>query len=1691
MLLDLPGYTLAIRAYEGSETVLYRGRREADGAPVAVKVKRNEYPTARELARLRREFAILEDLGGLPGVVRAYSLEKCGRGLALVMEDLGAVSLDDLRKARTLDVEGTLKIAVSLADTLGELHQRSVIHKDIKPHNIMIDEATLVPRLIDFGIAARLSRETPKATSPTALEGTLAYMSPEQTGRMNRAVDLRADLYSLGATLFQVLTGALPFPTTNPIELIHSHIARSPTPPHEQAKEVPQILSDIVMRLLAKTPEERYQSARGLKVDLERCLSQWTATRQMDPFPLAQEDISGELRIPQKLYGRERDIEALLAAFERARRGATELVLVSGYSGVGKSAMVNELYKPIARLGGAFVRGKFDPSRHHIPLAPVAHALRDLVRQILPQSAATLDGWKRVLLDAVGPNGRVLFDLIPELELVIGPQPDVPALGPNEARNRFDLLVQRFLRVFATAEHPLAIFLDDLQWADPASLRLLGFLLGDPDSKHLLLVGAYRDNEVDAAHPLLSTLDELRKAGATIAELKLRPLNLSTVTQLIAETLRQPEPEIAELSALLFDKTHGNPFFLSQLLGALHEERVLSFDAASGAFTWDLARVREAMVTDNVVDLMLRKLHQLAPTTQQALQLAACIGHEFDLGALSIIQRKSPTNTAADLWEALREGLILPLDGDYRFLDVSAGASPESDAGDFQVSYRFLHDRVREAAYALIPEERKEEVHLSIGRLLWAQSGEPPRDEDLLEIVQHLHLGASGILDEDEQISVARLHLRAGRKAKAATAYKSAADHFAAGIELLGLEGWERDYPLCFSLHAEGAECAYLSGALEQAESLFDVILPRASSSVEQARIHNLRVILYTTLGKFTEAMKAGLAGLACVGVTLPETQAEQQAAFGSGLAEIAAALSGRRIEDLLDAPVLDDPEQRAEIQLLGDLELPSFYVKPLLHPTIVLRRVTISLKHGHADISSSGYMSYGFILAVVLGRPAEGHAFGKLALALNEKFRNASLAAKLLVTFAAFLYACEPLRAAIPYCQAAHRAAIECGDFVFLSTNCLYTPLMQMGAGYPLDEIRDEVEEFLVLMQRTRDMTTTAALTIMKQTIASLEGRTRSRTSLSDQSFDEERFVATLDDKNQRVVLFHYYVLKLQGHLLYGEIEAALAVTEKAEQASESAVGSYLLTRFDFYACLALLSLPAAETAEEGERREAAIARHRAKLAGFAATCPKNFQHQLLLIDAEAARRSGKHADAMDLYDEAITLAKENEFPQDEALANELCAKMYVAIGRPRAARGYMGDAYLGYLHWGALAKAEHIKREHAHLLPSLAAGAERRAVPSASSSLTTTTLMGQIVSGDLRDTALVVRAAQAIASEIALAKVMERLSEIVLESAGAERGALLLEQEGRLFVEATFGVGPELLQLGPLAALETRSDLAQSVALFVARTRELVVLDDAQKDGRFAGDPHIAAGHVKSLLCLPLLYQGRLSGLLYLESKKAEAVFHATRIELLKLFSSQAAIAIENARMVADVREANDQVRRANERLESEVAQRTEELRATAQRLRSELAQREQAERERAALQEQMIEAQRARLAEMSTPLIPITNRIMVMPLIGTVDTERAAQVMEVALQGATRHQAHVVILDVTGINQIDTYVIRTLLNSAAALRLLGTQSVLTGIRPEVAQTMVQIGADLGNIVTKGTLQSGIAYALRLSGELVAAGS
>ncbi|AUX49003.1 serine/threonine protein kinase [Sorangium cellulosum] len=1693
--VDLPGHVIEQLVHEGSRTCVYRGRRTADQRPVVIKALKGEHPNVRDLALLRHEFGLLRELD-LDAAVRAYALERTRGGLALVMEAVEGTTLRALLDARRLDLRTALSLAASIADAIGAVHRRHVTHKDINPSNIVISPDLLRATLIDFGVASRLKQEFQQSTTVSALQGTLAYMAPEQTGRMNRGIDHRADLYSFGVTLYEMLTGALPFSGADPIDVLYSHIARQPVPPHERRGDVPRPVSDIVMKLLAKTPEDRYQSAYGVKADLAECLRSLEQTGRVHPFPIGRSDRSDELRIPQKLYGRDVERRRLLSALERARAGAAELVLVSGYSGVGKSALVHETYKAIAGAGGYFAHGKFDQLSRGVPCASLVQAFRGLVQQILSERTEALSRWRAELAAALGANAGVLHELIPELALITGEAPAVAALGPSESQNRFDMVFRSFLGVLAAPAHPLVLFLDDLQWADPASLRLLRVVLTDPDTGHLLVVGAYRDNEVSPAHPLTITLDALRAANAAVTDTPLVPLSQEDVTELVSDTLGCAARDVAQLSGLIHEKTQGNPFFIGQFLRMLSDDGLLRCAPETGRWTWDLAAIESRAVTDNVVEFMIAKLQRLSQRTQRAMKLAACIGHRFDLRTLATISEQPAREAAQDLWEAMQEGVLLPMDPDYRLVqsEGQAQGEPPSEAS-LAVPYQFLHDRVQQAAYGLIADEHKRAAHLRVGRLMLASESGEPAEEQLFDVVNHLNYGARLIDDPGEREALARLNLRAGRKAKGSTAYGAAAEYFSAGRSALADGGAARDPALSWALTLEAAECEYLCGRFAEAEALFQRLLEVARSNLDSARVQSLRMKLYQVAGRYDEGVTVGQEGLRLFGVEIPGTSEEIGAAVSAEIAQIPGSMAGRSIEDILHAPLLADEHIRAIINLLADCAPCAYIGRPSVFPLIALKMLNLSLRHGNTEASCFAYSVYGPMLAAAFGDIPSGFRFSEMSIRLNEKLGDISLRGTLLHLHGDHVnFWVQHIRSDLPILERAFLACLEAGDLVYASYLAFETVWQVYEKGDPLAEVHRVAERYASFARKTGNHAVLETIRLEQQFLRSLQGLTAADASLSEEGFAEEECLAALTRASFGCGIAFYHIIRLILSYSHGRPEAALAAADAARPVLGAVMSMPIETTYHFYLALTLVALGERDERER-QRHAEALSASLGKLELWAGHCPDNFRAKHLLVLAEIARTSGRDAEAMGLYDEAVEAARQSEFLQYEALASELAGLYYARKGRRRIAALYLGSAAHAYRQWGAERKAAELVRQHGlDALPAspvdrAPAAEQGRAITSSSSISVNHPLLNKLV-----DVAAVLQATHAISSELVLGRALDRVMRAVLASAGGQRGFLVLAREDRLVVEAAITIDPESIEVELRRPLELSTDLPVSVVHYVARTRELVILDDAAASARFAADPYLAARRPRSAMGLALVHQNRLTGVLYVENALASGAFAPEQAELLRLLGAQIAAALENALLYGRLQEVSEGHRALSDRLESEVKRRTEEvcsvnerlsqkaeeLNRMNERLLEELRERERAEQARAALQEEIIEVQRLRLSEMATPIIPITDRVLVMPLIGTMDAARAAQVLEATLAGVQRHNPSVVIIDITGLKHVDAGVADTLIRTASALRLLGAQAILTGMQPEVARALVQGGIDLRGIVTRSTLQSAVAHAL-----------
>lgn len=1500
MTPTIPGYRLGSQIFQSRHSVVHRATREADGRAVILKVEAHDLPTPARRAAFRCEYELTRGLA-LPGVIAAYDLFSVQGRLVMVLEDFGGVSVAQWARTAKPSIAQILEVAASVARTLGELHRRHIMHKDVNPSNIVINDETGTVKIIDLGLAAVLSRESPEVWSPDVIEGTLAYISPEQTGRMNRAIDYRTDLYSLGVTLYELLTGALPFDANDPVELVHAHIAKQPEPPRALSAAVPRGLSDVVMKLMAKNAEQRYRSAHGLAADLDECLRRLRRDGDIEPFPLGRDDVSDRFQILQKLYGREEETRTLLDAFERVSAGASELTLVKGQAGIGKSAVVRELYKPITRQRGYFIAGKFDQLQRNVPFASLVEAFQSLSRQILTESAERVAAWREELLAALGQNGQVIIDVIPEIRLIIGPQPPLPALEGREAQNRFNLVFQSFIRVFARREHPLVLFLDDLQWADGASLAMIEVLMTGSGNGHGLIIGAYRDNEVGPSHPLSQTLATIRKAGGTVNEIALGPLPLASIVELCGDACEAAPAEVAPLAELCRAKTDGNPFFLGEFLKSLHDADLISFDAGQRRWRWDMARVAAADITSNVVDLMTGKVKRLPDAARRTLELAASIGSHFDLQTLAAVAERSARDTAADLWPAVAEGLVLPLNDSYRLMAQDVDGLAEA----VRAEYKFAHDRVQQAAYAIIPEDERAAVHGRIGRALLRALSAEEQEARLFDIVNHLNQGRGRLQSDAERLDLAHKNLLAGRKAKASTAYGPAADLLKVGVELLGERGWEDHYDLALALHLEAAASSCLAADFAEMDRLAGVTVERAQRPLDKAAAYDVLLQAAIAQNKSREAVETGLRVLSLLGIDVPANPAPED--IGAAMGATNAALAGAAIEGLVDLPEMTDPLRLMEMQINNRVGPPAYRVVPALFPLLTFNTITLLIKHGNNPEAPFSYALYGLMLCA-MGDIDQGYRFGQLALALLDRYPSRHVEARTRYLAAAFIGHWKDWdHDEVAPLAEAHRLGLATGDLEFGGFAALMFVCFSYFTGTSLQELERESARYVAALREIKQETPLTYARIHHQAIINLTGQVADPCRLAGEAYDEDamRPVHTAADD---LISFGYGALnKLMLCVLLEDVPRARENADLTDQYLPSLAAMPHVPLAHFYGSLARLAacagLPDAERAPLLEK----VAASQALLETYAGHAPRNHKHKWALVEAERARVASDEAAAIPRYREAIRLAQDNHFPQEEALANEAFGRFWLERGDGEVALVHLSRAHQQYRLWGA---AEKVRRMEVRY-PALAA-AHRKGDANLLPSLTLTTSSGSTVL-DLRT---VMKASQAISKEIVLAELLRRVMRIVIENAGAERGVLLLARGDRLFIEAEGSIGPDGITLLEGEPAEPGHRLPAAILNYVTRTQETVVLADASREGPFTADPYLKQGATRSVLCTPVVHQGKRIGALYLENNLVTGAFSPDRVEVLGMLSAQAAISLENVMLYRD--------------LERKVEERTADLKA-----------------------------------------------------------------------------------------------------------------------------------------------------------------
>lgn len=1486
-MLALSGYEIAESFYRGTRSILYRGNAVGSDLAVVIKIGTEGLVSDPHFEKAKREF----DLGSRldhENVIRYIELLPCEGGLAIVEEDFGARALAEVIGEQGLEISQFLNIALQIVRGLAAIHSSSIIHKDLNPHNIVINPNTNLVKIIDFSISSDLGEQLQPEKKPDRLNGTLSYIAPEQTGRMQRAVDTRADLYSLGVTFYEMLSGRLPFEATDPMELVHCHIARPPTPLYEVKPSVPPILCHIVDKLLQKNAEDRYQRALALLSDLQQLHEELAARGRLTPFELGTHDHPLGLVLPGKLYGRQEEAKALDTSYEHAKKGGTELLLVKAKAGEGKSALVHDLKKVVMARGGYFIWGKFDSQSRNIAYSALSQAFQTLVTELMGKPEQHVNHWRKRLGVALGPYGQIIVDFVKGLEILIGPQPPVAELPPTEARDRFEAVFQRFVRVFARPDEPLVLFLDDLQWADSASLHLLKLLATDSQTHNLLLIGAFRADEMDAAHPLASTLQAVRSAGTALSSIELPPLSPSSIRQFVQETLRCSFDQADELSALIYEKTAGNIFFAREFLVALSQQNLLRIDS-QGAWRWDMAKLSALEVTDNVVELLTQRLQELSSTTQSLLKRAACIGGQIRMDSLCTIFEMDPDTVLAALRPAQQAGILI-------FADEA---------------FRFAHDRLQETAYSLIPIEERAALHRQIGRLLLnAQGPKEWEERDLFDVTSQLNQGADSIIDDQERCEVAALNLRAAESAGASTAFGQALHYYSFGIALLDEDLKEKEYQLAFDLARGKAEALCLVDQFEEGERRLHELVRLAENKIDKAEAYRLQIAHYSKRHRSNEAIHALREALSLFGIELPSEESAIKKQTKEDARNIELARKNRSMEQLLELPPMKDRQELACLQLLCEATYPLYFFDRTLMSLVIMKMMAIFLRSGNTVHTPEIVFCYGGLLGVWSSdfEPAYRHA--KLALDMLENQGRIATGTKLINSFAACISHWRiPFEKCEQLAQWGKNVSNEAGDHHMAWFCYLNSIGLSLARGVSLQQIRERFKEGADNIQDRTNEYSLFVFLLKQQFVNALRGDDGSSLSLlEDDSSDSIRLRTEIESTKNPAALFHYFSTLELLAFLNNDAPKAIQYARLAESNMGSIPGLFPESEHRFYHTL-ILSMQC-QMASEREKAQyiESIEKSHQEFRVWAENCPDNYLHKHLLIAAELKKHTGDHDAARDLYDQGIESARKNGFTNIEAIGNELAANFALTTGKENLGRLYIAESARCYAKWGATAKVKQLEESYPQLTSSRIDGA-LPADPTSSASKDEASL----------DLGSVLKASQAISREIDLRRLLTVMMKIMMENAGAQRGFLLRLRDGQPHIEAAASVDQEEVEVLQAVRVEKSTLLPASLIRYVVRKKQPVVVHDGLDPGQFTSDPYFQEHQPQSFLCMPLSTKEKVTGALYLENRLTRFAFTEERLEVLDALLSQAAIAIENAELFDLQVKAEEEMRRLRNYLEN----------------------------------------------------------------------------------------------------------------------------------------------------------------------------
>jgi predicted ATPase/class 3 adenylate cyclase len=1485
-MLQIKGYKINNSLFsDGSKTVLV-GFRESDSQAVVLKVIKYSALDYVKVIKLKREFDLLSKLK-LMAVPEVLEFIEFKEGVALVMKYEGYGNLKEYAKQKEFSIIDFLKIAIQLAEALAELHKANIVHKDIKPDNIIINPDILKINLIDFGNSIQISEESVGLVSHRELEGTLHYISPEQTGRMNRSIDFRSDFYSLGISLYEIATGVRPFDYADAIEIIHAHLALPPKNPIEFNPKIPSMVGAIILKLLEKSPENRYQSALGLKFDLNRCLEEYLNYGEIESFRIGSQDYSDRFRIPQFLYGRESELELLLNAFYRVANNSKELVIVSGFSGIGKTSLIQEIQKPVTEKRSIYIAGKFDQFQKDMPYLGIKKAFSGLIRQILSESEETVKVWQNKFLNSLGSNGNVISEVIPDFELIIGNQPEITQLPPAESQNRFNLFFLKFVQCIATKESPLVLFLDDLQWADSPSLKLFELILCDDQTKHMLIIGSYRDNEVNSTHQLLKTLLVIKNNGIIITDIKLEPLKFNEVNNLVSDTLRKTPDDTFALSSLILKKTNGNPFFINQFLKNLYQLKLIYFDYDRNSWNWDVDQIEKQDITDNVVELMRSNLKLLDDNTQKLCELAACIGNVFELKTLATIYEASINETAKVIFPAIQAGLIIPIGNEYRLAEIS-----DSEEINSHIFYRFLHDRVQQAAYSSIDPLQKQAWHLNIGKLLYNSYSIQEREENIFDLLNQYNHAITIINDLDTRIELAKLNLFAGKKAKASSAYEPAYNFLKIASEFLPKNAWVSYYDLTLAIYSELAEGAYLTGGFNEMEDIFINIFNNAKEVLHTTNAYIVKIQAYLSLGDFEKSLGIALEALNKMQLNLKSDPNKLDVIVG--LLKTKFLLRNKTPEMLENMPLLNSQLEKAQMLILSASTSSAYFVRPNLFPLIIFKQIEISVKYGNSPDTSFAYSTYGLILCGSTNEFDEGENYGQLAIRLVDKYDLKTFYSRVHYVNGNFiLHWKHHYNSTYETAIESFNRGMETGEYLWAAYSTFLHTDLAAYAGMPLPDLINLIDYYLPFLQKMNQKQVLNWQLIHKQFAYNFHNAVEVNCDMVGDFFNENIQIYQLEQAKDFGALCNLYLNKLMLHYFMGTADNAIEFGTKANNLIENVLATPQVSQTIFYHTLSMLKGSENLNGIKRWRIIQKVKKNIKKIKLFAAAGPMNHQAKLYLVEAELNRIN--KISPISLYNSAIKAAHSNQILHEEALSHELLGRFYQKSNEIAKAKDSLLHSRSLYLKWGANAKVRLLDEEFELILRT------NNKVSTISKSYSYDNSFS--TSNTMLDMESIIKSSIAISSEIVLDDLLSKLMKIVIENAGAQNGYFLLEQSDTWKIMVGRNINDNDGKPFQIVNLIGNQLLPENVVNYVIRTKQDLVFYDIQKETVFSRDPVSIKLKLNSVLCIPILNQGKLIGILYLENSLNSGVFTDERVRLIKLLSGQIAVSLKNAMIYEDL--------------------------------------------------------------------------------------------------------------------------------------------------------------------------------------------